>query len=395
MVELNRISPFLSLLVLDLTRYLPGGYATQVLADLGAEVVKVEDTLHGDYMRLSFPQKGEGVSYYVSALGRNKKSISLDLKDDDVKTCFLDLAKRADVIVESFRPGVTKRLGIDYETVRKDNPTVIYCSISAYGQDDPESLKAAHDINMQARSGYLSLNGGQVSPIHLCDLSSAMVAGQALLGALYIREKTGEGSYIDTSMYDCFVWWNSLIDSRWGFNGGVCAKEDLAFPTIAYNVYETKDGKQLAFGIVEAKFWDAFCDEIGYPEIKAEREKRPWESPYACNLMESVVKSKTMDEWKKWLEGKDLCVEEVLDKTRAIHRLLEERPQTMREVDFPRVGKVIQTCLPHHLSSAPSYIEGYEPVSALGSDTESYLEMIGRSKSDIEEMASRGSVLIA
>ena len=207
-------TPFSDITVLDFSRYLPGGYATQVLADLGATVIKVEDTGLGDFMRHDYPTKGGGISYYITALGRNKKSVSLNLKNEEVVDWFLKMAQEADIIVESFRPGVTAKLGIDYESIKKLNPGIIYCSISGYGANDPRSKKAQHDLNMQATSGYLSVNHGSTSPLHLCDLSSGMVAGQALLAALYARTVTGEGAYIDISMFDCFVWWNSLLQ-RW------------------------------------------------------------------------------------------------------------------------------------------------------------------------------------
>ena len=208
-------SAFNKITVLDFSRYLPGGYATQTLADLGANVIKCEDTGLGDFMRHDFPTKGNGVSYYVNALGRNKKSVSFNLKNQETVEAFHKMAKEADIIVESFRPGVTKELGIDYDTIKEINPRIIYCSISAYGSTDPRSLKPQHDLNMQATAGYLAVNHGSMSPLHLCDLSTGMVVGQALLAALYDREETGKGCYIDTSMFDCFVWWNSLLDSRW------------------------------------------------------------------------------------------------------------------------------------------------------------------------------------
>ena len=295
-------TPFSDITVLDFSRYLPGGYATQVLADLGATVIKCEDTGAGDFMRHDYPTMGNGISYYITALGRNKKSVSLNLKDQEVVEWFLKMAKEADVIVESFRPGVTKKLGI------------IYCSISGYGAEDPRSKKAQHDLNMQATSGYLSVNHGGTSPLHLCDLSSGMVAGQALLAALYAREQTGKGTYIDTSMFDCFVWWNSLLDSRWCFNGGQCDRNDLEYPSAAYNVYETKDGGKLALGMVEPKFWQPFCDAIGHPEIKGDGLKRRWEAPEAFKIVEETIKSKTTDEWMEWLEDKDFCIAKVNSK---------------------------------------------------------------------------------
>ena len=166
----TRKNEFSGLTVLDLSRYLPGGYATQVLADMGAEVIKVEDTGRGDFCRHDEPVM-QGESYYFTALARNKKSLSVNLKSREGKEIFHKLAAKSDIILESFRPGVTARLGIDYEQIKAVKPDIIYCSLSGYGQLNPNSLKALHDINMQAQSGYLSLNGGKTSPLHLCDLA--------------------------------------------------------------------------------------------------------------------------------------------------------------------------------------------------------------------------------
>jgi crotonobetainyl-CoA:carnitine CoA-transferase CaiB-like acyl-CoA transferase len=163
-------SSFSNLVVLDFTRYVPGGQATQMFADLGAEVIKVEDTGVGDFCRLEPPMKN-GISFYHTALNRNKKSFSVNLKSVRGKRPFLLLPpKRMSSL--SFRPGVTKRLGIDYESIRSFHPGIIYCSLTAYGQEDPRSLKALHDINLMGECGYISVNGGVMTPISLCDLAA-------------------------------------------------------------------------------------------------------------------------------------------------------------------------------------------------------------------------------
>ena len=388
----KKATPFSNITVLDFSRYLPGGYATQVLADLGAEVIKVEDTGLGDFMRHDYPTMGGGISYYITALGRNKKSVSLNLKDSEVVDWFLKMAKEADIIVESFRPGVTAKLGIDYETVKAINPRIIYCSISGYGATDPRSKKAQHDLNMQATSGYLSVNYGSTSPLHLCDLSSGMVAGQALLAALYAREQTGEGCYIDTSMFDCFVWWNSLLDSRWCFNGGECKRNDLEYPSTAYNVYETADGGKLALGMVEPKFWEPFCDAIGHPEIKPTGLMREWEAPEAFEIVRETIKSKTTQEWLDWLEDKDFCIAKVNSKTEAVEQITRENPEALAWVEFPRVGRVLQTGLPHHLSNIPVEISEFEAPSLLGEDTAEYLKKAGADDETIARLKENGSI---
>lgn len=388
-------SSFNDVTVLDFSRYLPGGYATQVLADMGANVIKCEDTGLGDFMRHDFPTKGGGVSYYVNALGRNKKSVSFNLKNPEVVEAFKKMAAEADIIVESFRPGVTKKLGIDYDTIKEINPGIIYCSISAYGATDPRSLKPMHDLNMQATAGYLAVNHGSMSPLHLCDLSTAMVVGQALLAALYERNATGEGCYIDTSMFDCFVWWNSLLDSRWSFNDGVCKRTDLEYPSVAYNVYETKDGGRYSLGMVEAKFWKQFCEATGHEELIGKGLLREWEDPEAFETVRQIMKSKTTAEWDEYFSDKDMCVGRVNTKTEAVAQLIKENPEALAYVEFPRVGKVLQTGLPHHLSNIPTPISEFKAVSDLGADTADELKKVGYDDETIARLREEGGIKFA
>ena len=364
-------SSFNDITVLDFSRYLPGGYATQTLADLGANVIKCEDTGPGDFMRHDFP------------------------------TAFKKMAAEADIIVESFRPGVTKKLGIDYDTIKAINPRIIYCSISAYGATDPRSLKPQHDLNMQATAGYLAVNHGSMSPLHLCDLSTGMVVGQALLAALLERQATGEGCYIDTSMFDCFVWWNSLLDSRWSFNDGVCKRTDLEYPSLAYNVYETKDGKRYSLGMVEDKFWTNFCNAMERPELLGHGLDREWESPELFEIVREIMKSKTADEWDEWVawfdqpENANMCAAKVNTKTEAVAQLCEENPEALAYVEFPRVGKVLQTGLPHHLSNIPTPISEYKAVSDLGEDTEAELKKVGYDDATIARLHEEGGIKFA
>lgn len=388
-------SSFNDVTVLDFSRYLPGGYATQVLADMGANVIKCEDTGLGDFMRHDYPTKGGGVSYYVNALGRNKKSVSFNLKNPEVVEAFKKMAAEADIIVESFRPGVTKKLGIDYDTIKEINPGIIYCSISAYGANDPRSLKPMHDLNMQATAGYLAVNHGSMSPLHLCDLSTAMVVGQALLAALYERNATGEGCYIDTSMFDCFVWWNSLLDSRWSFNDGVCKRTDLEYPSVAYNVYATKDGGRYSLGMVEDKFWKQFCEATGHEELIGKGLLREWEDPEAFETVRQIMKSKTTAEWDEYFSDKDMCVGRVNTKTEAVAQLVVENPEALAYVEFPRVGRVLQTGLPHHLSNIPTPISEFKAVSDLGADTAEELKKVGYDDATIARLREEGGIKFA
>lgn len=390
---MHQSKAFTSLKVLDFSRYLIGQFATQMLADMGARVIKVEDTGQGDLCRHDFPFRN-GTSYYITALGRNKESISLNLKDERAVAYLHRMAADADIVIESFRPGVTQKLGIDYDTLKAINPSIIYCSITGYGEFDPRSKKACHDLNMQAATGYLSVNGTQITPMPLVDFATHQVTAQSLLAALHVRDVTGEGSYIDISMFDCFLWWNSLIDSRWCFNGGQLEREDLDFPAVAYNIYETKDGGHLVFGMIELKFWKAFCEEIGEPDLIEAHLHRRWERPEAFARVEEIVRSKTMMEWREWLIGKDLCIEPVVGKSEYIAHVTEDEPNMMRFVDFPQAGLVLQTGMPHHVSTIPFDLSAVRECSAIGADTARCLAEVGATDEEISQMAADGAVCL-
>lgn len=383
---------FSNMTVLDFTRYCPGGYATQPFADWGARVIKVEDVGEGDFCRHD-PPTHHGISYYSTALCRNKESISLDLKDEEARSACQDLAARADVIIESFRPGVTARLGIDYETVAKRNPGVIYASITAFGQNDPRSKMALHDMALVAETGYLDLQDDNAFPLPLSDLAAGMVAGQALLAALLNRDKTGEGAYIDLSMFDCFVWWQSMIDSRWHFNGGVHTRADLEYPSVGYNVYETSDGKQLLFSMIEPKFWIPFVEEMGLPELADSCRKRRWQDEKAFTKVEALVASKTVDEWREWLaEHPAYSIMPIATKDEAIPRIVASKPNLLSYVDFPDAGHVLQTNIPHAISSLPTNIANFHEAARLGQDTERVLQELGVDDARIQRMADRGAI---
>lgn len=384
---MKKSASFENLTILDLSRYLPGGYATQFFADMGADVIKIEDTRQGDLCRVDPPYIGD-LNYYITALARNKRSIGLNLKDSDALEAFKRLASDADIIVESFRPGVAKRLGIDYDSVKSVNERIIYCSFSGYGQDDPRSRKPLHDINMQAQSGYLSLNGGTKSPLHLCDLASSMVALQSLLAALFDREISGNGHYIDVAMFDSFVWWNSLVDSRWWFQGKSINPQTMAFPDDCcyYNVFDTADGGKLALGLIEDKFWDEFCQDVGCAGLCKESHE-------SYETIRKVVASRTTAQWEKWLESRDLCIATVLDKDEALSRIMEQAPHLMRVCEYDGNHTVLQTNIPHKISGLDNELGTSHLAPRVGQDTEEILRKIGYDSRAISHMERNGACL--
>lgn len=380
---------FAGLRVLDHTRYLLGGYATQVLADLGAEVIKVESMGGGDFCRQEEPMRN-GVSHYFSALNRNKKSIAIDLKSAEGKEAYLRLVKTADVVLDTFRPGVMKRLGIDYEVEKTVKPDIIHLSITSFGQDDPRSFKALHDINFQAMSGFLSLNGGKITPIHMVDVSTGMVAIQSVLAALLQREHTGEGAFCDIKMFDSFVWWNALIDARYDFYGGEMSREKLDYPALAYNIYEAKDGGKVSIGMLEEKFWVRFLTAVGREDLIPYKLCHREDAPEAYAELEAVFKTKTRDEWKAFFDDMDTCAMVCYTKDEAIKEIVASGTGLMEYCDFSRTGKTLQTRLPLNISTIPVSLENAVQCPALGEHSASLLEGVGYSAEEVEALVKKG-----
>ncbi len=266
--------------VLDLTRLLPGAYATLLLVDLGAEVAKIEDPRGGDTMRTL---RG-GPSRYFEPLNRGKRSVTLDLRSPDAAGVLDALIARADVAIESFRPSTAKRLGVDAETLRGRHPRLIHASISGFGQSGPYVERAAHDINYQALAGLLrppALPGPLVG-----DIGAAHQAALAIVAALVERSRTGVGRAIDISIHEAARAWAIFPTTR-----------DLA--QACYNVYETADGRWLALGALEAKFWSGFCERLGVA-LTATAED-----------VQARLRTRTRDEWLADFAGADVCLTEV------------------------------------------------------------------------------------
>ena len=383
--------PFENLVVIDLSRYLLGAYVSLYFADLGARVIKVEDTKTGDLVRGEYPQIN-GESYYHYALNRNKESVSFNLKDPEVLSAFYELVKKADVLVENYRPGVTKRLEIDFETLHAINPNLVYVSFSAYGQDDPRSLDALHDINIVAKTGYYDLTKGAVALLQPADLSAAMVALQGALTGLLARNEAG-GTHIDVSMYDSLIWWNAMLDSRWFFYGKKLTSEMREYPSVGYNIYYTKDGRMMSFGLYEHNFWNEFCDDINRPDLYNMLKDTPEENPTAYQAIVDLVKSKTYDEWIEWLADKPYAIAPCLNKTEAIELAIETNPDMLNYLEFPRFGTVLQTNTPHKIGAMHSNLKDAKEPAELGESTKSVLNWLGISDSTIEGMINRGAVV--
>ena len=301
--------------MLDLTRLLPGPVCTLYLADLGADVVKVEDTQAGDYARDLGASPGT-VSPIFRAVNRNKRSLALDLKDARGREAFLALAKRADVIVESFRPGVVAGLGVSYEAIENINRRIVYASISGYGQDGPRARLAGHDINYLAYAGVLDQTGARDGAPALCNLQIADLLGGAasaaiaLLAALVGAQRTGRGRYVDVSMTDASLAHNLFslhALERWG--RVVPRGSDLLTGGVpCYGVYPTLDGRWLAVGALEEKFWKTLCAAIGREDLVPGQFAVGDEGARVRGELEQLFGAATLSQWTEKFAEADCCV---------------------------------------------------------------------------------------
>ncbi|MDY6835248.1 MAG: CaiB/BaiF CoA-transferase family protein [Chloroflexota bacterium] len=382
--------------VLDLTRLGPGPFASMILADMGAEVIKVEETqarggLGADILTPIFGSEEdlERAAAY-NCLARNKKSVSLNLKTDQAKNVFYKLAETADVIFEGYRPGICKRLGIDYETISRTTPRIVYCSISGFGQDGPYRDMPGHDPNYCAIAGLIGLNrnlGSNPIPIGIpaADMSVALHAVIGILCALMARDKTGRGQYVDISFTDSALDLASFPLSQ--FLGNV--NQGLVRPTVL-NVFETKDRKFLATGVIENYFWERFCRAIGHEDLipyqfaEGEKEKE------VVSTISQTILTKTRDEWMEIMKEADTCVTPVLELDEVINDPQLLHRNMIIEVEHPKVGKVKQLGHSIKLSDTPAKFKSFAP--ALGEHTTDILKELGYNTSDIDSLQSEGAI---
>lgn len=309
--------PLEGIRVLDLTRLLPGGYLTLVLADLGAEVIKVEEPGRGDYIRY-LPPIVDGQSIYFHLLNRNKKSVSLNLKAARGVELLKELVKKSDVLVEGFRPGVMKRLGVDYDTLAAVNPSIVFCSLSGYGQSGPLSLHPGHDLNYQARAGIVSMmrKHGTVPilpPVQIADLAGAMAGAVGILAALLSRASSGRGRYIDVSLHESAMHWTIFAQCEAQSDGVSPQQGDsiLSGRFAFYGIYTTADEKLLTVALPEFTFWTNFCEAIGRPDFVDRFVEEP--SDALRGEIAAILKTKSIEEWMAVFKGNDICCDPVLD----------------------------------------------------------------------------------
>jgi alpha-methylacyl-CoA racemase len=394
--------PLSDVRILDLTRLLPGGFCTLLLADLGADVIKVEDTGAGDYVRWAPPYYGDEEqtasgtrSAYFLALNRNKRSIRLDLKSEGGRQALLKLAEGADVLVESFRPGVLDRLGVGYEALQQANPALVYCPITGYGQDGPNRDRAGHDMNYLGLNGLLGLTGAKDGPPvqsagQIADLGGGgLMAALGILAALNEAKASGEGQQVDVSMYDGAQSWLAMVAARYFADDKVPHRGDLelAGAIICYRPYEAADG-WVTCGALEQKFWAAWCRGVGRENLIEHQFDPPGSEAHADAA--EIFRSKTREEWRAFNDEHDCCVEPVLDLDEALGSEEAEAREMVVELDQPGFGRVRQLGFPVKLSRTPAAIE--KPAPALGEHTAELLAEAGYPAEEIRALEEQGAV---
>ncbi len=386
--------------VLDLTNVLSGPFATLHLALLGADVIKIENPDGGDLARKlgnvpAYNKKLLGTSFL--AQNANKKSLTLNMKAPEGKEIFTSLVKTADVIVENFRPGVMARLGFSYEDLCRINPKIIYCAISGFGQTGPDAFKPAYDQIIQGLSGVMAVNGdARLNPLRagfpVCDTVGGMNAAFAVMAALYYRERTGEGQFIDIALLDSIMplmGWvaaNLLIG---GQQPALLGNDN--FTAAPSGMFKTKDGN-INIAANQQQQWEDLADELGVPELKAdprfqERDTRKANRILLTPLLEAKLTQNTTAHWVEVLNAKGIPSGDVLSLEAALTSDQANHRQVIREVEQPGIGPVKLFNLTARFSKTPAEIEA--PPPGLSEHTAAILAELGYNSGQVKELKDK------
>jgi alpha-methylacyl-CoA racemase len=393
--------PLSDVRVLDLTRLLPGGFCSQLLADFGADVVKVEDTGMGDYVRWAPPYYGDDEhqalgtrsALYLS-LNRNKRSIRLDLKSDGGREALLRLVRDSDIVLEGFRPGVLDRLGVGYERMREQNPALVCCAITGYGQTGPNVQRAGHDMNYLGLVGLLGLTGEpDRRPIQsagqIADLGGgALMAAFGIMAALHEARRSGQGQLVDVSMADGALSWLAMVAGAYLCDGELPGRGDgqLTGRFVCYLPYEAAEG-YVTMGALEPQFWARFCAGVDREDLVAKQFAHNGSEEWA--EIAEIFRSRTRAEWKAFNDEHDAMIEPVLDLAEALDSELVRAREMVVEWEQPAIGPVRQLGVPVKLSRTPGTV--HAPAPALGEHTREVLAEAGLSAEEIETLLESGA----
>ncbi|HUS78032.1 MAG TPA: CaiB/BaiF CoA-transferase family protein [Patescibacteria group bacterium] len=393
--------PLKGIRVLDLSRVLAGPFCSMTLSDLGAEIIKVEMPGRGDDTR-AYPPYVNGVSSYFLSINRGKKSITLDLKKQEAREALHRIAGKCDVLLENFRPGVTERLGADYETLRKVNPRLIYCSISSFGQTGPYAKWPGYDLIIQGMGGLMGITGEPDSPpvrigVAITDIGAGMYATIAILAALQARNATGVGQHLDVSMLDGSISWMTYMAGNYFATGTPPPKYGSAHPSIVpYQAFVAGDGKGILIAAGNDRLWGMLCDGMGLSELKddpryATADDRVENRDTLIPLLQGVFERRPRDEWLVALRGLGFpcapvyTLDEIFSDPQVLQRGM------LAEMEHPEAGTIKQIGPALKLSGTPCSLT--TPPPTLGEHTEEVLgTLAGYSEEEIEELRRAGAI---
>ena len=388
--------PLTGLRVLDLSRLLPGGQCTLMLADMGADVVKVEEPGRGDYIRLASPFDARGVSPLHLCYNRNKRSLALDLKTGAGAAALLRMAKEADALVDGFRPGVMERLGLGYERLREENPALVHCAITGYGRDGPLARTPGHDLNFQALGGVVELTGAAGEPppvpgVLIADVGAGMWAAFAILAAVRLAERTGRGQFIDVSMLDAAMGFLSIHGQTCLSTGFSPGREEARHNgrRPCYRLYPTKDGRMLSVACSEPKFWVNLCRLIRREDFSEDYAARGARRAEVIRALEEVFRTKTLAEWTALFEGADVCVSPALTMRESFAHPQARASGLVREYRHPVEGTYPGARLPPRFSALPP--RDALPPPRLGEHSGEVLREYGFQDEEIESLMASGT----
>lgn len=389
-------APLERLLILDFTRLLPGPFATQLLCNLGADVIKIEDTDLGDYMR-TVPPTVQGMSYPFLMVNRGKKSLSVDLKTREGRAIVYKLIPKADIVMEQFRPGVMKKLGMDYATLSRKNRRLIYCAFSGYGQTGPSRDVPAHDINFEAHAGILGVTGGSdgrpvIPGVPMADLASGFNAAMAVLAALRTRDRTGKGEFIDISIFDTAVSMMVLNLARYLATGEepVAGEALLTGRFPFYGLYETADGGWLAVATVEPKFWITMCELLDVPELLEAQFPSGHEKAQVAKSLQARFRRKTTAEWERMFAEANLPITTVRNVADVVRDPHVKARGLLPVVEVPGLWKMQVVAHPAKHSVTTTRTPARVPDK--GQDTEEILRSLGYTAKQVEALAKKGVI---
>jgi formyl-CoA transferase/CoA:oxalate CoA-transferase len=392
--------PLKGLRVIDLSRVLAGPFCTMTLSDLGAEIIKVEIPRRGDDTR-AYPPFINGVSSYFMSVNRGKKSITLDLKTQEAKEVIYKLAAQSDIFLENFRPGVTTRLDVDYETLRAINPRLIYCSISSFGQTGPYAMWPGYDLIIQGMGGLMGITGEQGRPpvrvgMAVTDINAGMYAVIAILSALRVRNQTGLGQYLDVSMLDASVSWMTYVAGNYFATGKAPARMGTAHPSIVpYQGFEAGDHKFILVAGGNDRLFSLLCKVMSQDQLLEDpryntNNARVKNRDSLIDHLQAVFMTKPRDVWLKsfrevgFPSAPIYTIDEIFQDQQVLHRNMLE------EIKHPQAGKTKQIGTP--LKFSESISKQTTPPPLLGQHTVEILKSLGYTKEQINLLREKGAI---